>query len=245
MAGEPLGQKPFAIPRHRRRGERDHRNHCVVFADLVQQQHATAAGDVDVEQHRVELHRVQLRAPVADSRRAQHVVAAQHEQLEHEPPAPQVVFDNKDPCHQPTGILTVKVVPTPSSLSTSIVPPCISTSRLVSASPKPVPPGRSPDGSVSCSNERYSRDRSAGAIPIPVSITAIDTRSSSRRARTRTIPPRSVNFTAFEIRLYRICRSRTRSARTLGTATIVAGSSITPRAFASGTIAAIPSSIAS
>src|SRR6185436_5437376 len=241
MTGEPFREKALAVAGHRRRRERDHRHHGVVLADLVQQQHAAATRDVDVEQHRVELHRIQLRAAIAHARRTQHVVTAQHEQLEHEPTAPQVIFHNEDTRHQATGILTVKVVPTPSSLSTSIVPPCISTSRLVSASPSPVPPGRSPEGSVSCSNARYSRDRSAGAIPIPVSITAIDTRSSSRRARTRTMPPRSVNFTAFEIRLYRIWRSRTRSARTFGTATIVAGSSITPRVFASGKIAVTPS----
>src|SRR5689334_8114991 len=104
-------------------------------------------------------------------------MATQHQQLEHESSTPQVIFDNEDARHQATGILTVKVVPTPSSLSTSIVPPCISTSRLVSASPRPVPPGRSPEGSVSCSNARYSFDRSDGAIPTPVSTTAIDTRS--------------------------------------------------------------------
>jgi hypothetical protein len=62
-------------------------------------------------------------------------------------------------------------------------------------------------------NSRKSLGRSSGARPAPVSATAISSQPGSGwEARTVTLPPSGVNFTALLTRLKRICFSRTGSA---------------------------------
>jgi hypothetical protein len=53
---------------------------------------------------------------------------------------------------------------------------------------------------------------SSGAMPMPVSLTAIVTAPSVRVAWTRTAPPAGVNLIAFERRLRRICLTLRSSA---------------------------------
>ena len=65
------------------------------------------------------------------------------------------------------------MLPTPSSLSSHIRPPCSSTIRRVRVSPRPVPSELDADR-VPCWKESKIRDRSASAIPMPVSVTVIE-----------------------------------------------------------------------
>ena len=71
-------------------------------------------------------------------------------------------------------ILTTKRLPSPGTplLSTVIVPPCNSASRLLIASPRPVPPNRREIEASAWLNDWNSRPIRSGGIPIPVSRTA-------------------------------------------------------------------------
>src|SRR5438105_15718064 len=74
-----------------------------------------------------------------------------------------------------------KVLPLPSSESTPMVPPCSSTRRLESATPRPVPSYRRLALASSCTNSCNSFPWSAGAIPTRVPLTAARTRPASSR----------------------------------------------------------------
>ena len=102
-----------------------------------------------------------------------------------------------------------KVLPTSTSLSTPTRPPMSSTSCLTIASPKPVPPKRRGRGRVEPARTDRTGDRGRGGDTHP-GVTHLESPSrlasaSSSRSRTRmTTSPRSVNFTAFEVRFSRI-----------------------------------------
>ena len=102
--------------------------------------------------------------------------------------------------------MAVKVEPTPSVLSTDTWPPSKVASLRTSGSPRPVPRTRFCTGLSSWVNSSKMRSWSSAAMPIPVSATeqTTDAPSGVRRAVTR-ISPRSVNFSAFERKLRRIC----------------------------------------
>src|SRR5271167_5110828 len=70
-----------------------------------------------------------------------------------------------------TGNTTRKVEPSPSTDSTEIVPPCISTMRLEIARPSPVPPFWRVFELSICWNSPKIRSWSASAMPGPVSRT--------------------------------------------------------------------------
>ena len=104
------------------------------------------------------------------------------------------------------------VLPAPGVLSTPIVPPIISTSRLEIASPRPVPPYLRVVELSACEKDWNNRSRASGPMPIPVSVMANRISaswpvSSTTLLRT-TISPRSVNFTALPARFVRTCRRR-------------------------------------
>ena len=65
-----------------------------------------------------------------------------------------------------------KVLPTPAWLSTQIRPPIISTSRLLIASPRPVPPNLRVVEASAWLNAWNRRAICSGVIPMPVSRTA-------------------------------------------------------------------------
>ncbi len=100
----------------------------------------------------------------------------------------------------PIGIRTVNVVPTPTVLSTAIVPWCAFTRSDTSDSPMPAPswPREIIPGT------RWNRSKilasSSGGMPIPVSATTSTASSPSSRSETR-IEPTEVNFTALDSRL--------------------------------------------
>src|SRR5215211_3500043 len=116
----------------------------------------------------------------------------------------------------PAGMANPKVLPTPTSLSTQIRPPCNSTIRLDRVSPRLVP---SVEGAVRppCWKASKIRSRSSAATPTPVSETVTSTSLGSARARTSMRPPSGVNFTAFDSRLTITCLTRSSSACTCPT----------------------------
>ena len=111
------------------------------------------------------------------------------------------------------------VLPCPSSLSTQIRPPISSTSRLVIASPSPVPPKRRVVELSACVNASKIRSRLAAGCRRPVSRTtmwSIDRRPPRSACARRAPPPRprSVNFMALPTRLTSTCRRRPGSPTT-------------------------------
>src|SRR5207302_1319903 len=81
-----------------------------------------------------------------------------------------------------------------------------STSFRERGRPSPVPSARLP--SVACLNSSKIVSSSSGAMPGPVSATAISTWPSSSRAETSTRPSAGVNLTALDTRLKTIWRTR-------------------------------------
>src|SRR5574337_13589 len=133
-----------------------------------------------------------------------------------------------------SGRQTVNVLPRPAPLeATRILPPCSSTSCLMSVSPRPVPPDCLVKPDSSCVKRWNSLGISSAAIPIPVSVTAMSTalglssewniapRSlhSVQRitfAVTVTRPSSGVNLMALESRFRINCLNRTGSAVSVG-----------------------------
>ena len=95
-----------------------------------------------------------------------------------------------------------------------IVPPCISTSALLIANPKPSPPKCRVMESSACSKALKMRDNASGSIPIPLSFTSTTTCFSFGRQRMPTRPPCGVNLIAFFRRFQKTCWSRDTSAST-------------------------------
>ena len=111
-----------------------------------------------------------------------------------------------------TGSGSPAKTPPPSSPALSR---CVASAVRHAVRPSAAPgasPDRCPRRSVTESfdlAERFHRDAiSASVMPMPVSATmTANPPSGSRRADTVREPPRWVNFTAFDIRLMKICRS--------------------------------------
>ncbi|EAU65834.1 hypothetical protein STIAU_5686 [Stigmatella aurantiaca DW4/3-1] len=103
-----------------------------------------------------------------------------------------------------SGRRTVKVAPVPGpSLCTSTVPPCSSTMVRTMASPSPSPP--CPRPVLPCRKRSKTCGKKPASMPLPVSLTVSATNASSRRASSRTHPPRSVNFRALVSRFHSTC----------------------------------------
>ena len=115
----------------------------------------------------------------------------------------------------PSGRRTVKVLPTPTSLATEIVPPCRRTSSCTSARPMPLPSmlrPRAPSTRWKRSNRCGS---SAAGMPVPVSRTATSTALPSAVGRmAMAISPSKVNFSALDRRLRTIFSHMSRSTWT-------------------------------
>ena len=116
------------------------------------------------------------------------------------------------------GTRSVNVDPSPSVVSTSMVPPISSASRRLIARPSPVPPKRRVVDESTCENGWNNRSMRSGGMPMPESRTAIcistrPTAAALAVTSTRT-SPRSVNFTAFDSRFSRIWRRRLSSPST-------------------------------
>ena len=103
--------------------------------------------------------------------------------------------------------MTEKVDPAPGSLCNATVPPSSSASCLLSDNPRPVPRRRFWIGESTCAKSRKIAAWNCGAMPMPVSATAnVIVPPASACADTRT-SPLTVNFSAFEMKLRRICDS--------------------------------------
>ena len=112
------------------------------------------------------------------------------------------------------GRVTENVEPLPGALTTSMVPPCSSTSRLEMASPRPVPWYFLTRVLSPWTKGWNSRAMSASSMPGPWSRTQKRTAEPASSAPISTAVWSSLNFTALESRFSRIWRSLPRSART-------------------------------
>jgi glycerophosphoryl diester phosphodiesterase len=108
------------------------------------------------------------------------------------------------------GISTGLWLPTPTLLSTSILPPWACTIPCTIVSPSPVP-RRPVDSTLQKRSKSASMPRAS--MPHPVSDTLSRTEPPERTAHIAIRPPGSVNFRAFPTRLPRTCSMRPRSAR--------------------------------
>ena len=111
-----------------------------------------------------------------------------------------------------------KVDPCPYRLVAPISPSIISTSLLLIASPKPVPPNLRAVPTSTCENGLNRRPISASEIPMPVSSTSNSSRSPSPAGACRiltVIRPCLVNLTAFPARFPSTCRRRVGSPSTI------------------------------
>src|SRR5262249_31764416 len=112
----------------------------------------------------------------------------------------------------PSGSVTVKVAPFPApALATSMVPPCISTSGLARAIPRPSPPCRLVRDMSPWLKRSKTAGRKSGSMPRPESLTIRLTRWPARFIRNSTRPPSGVNLIAFCNRFQTTCRSRAAS----------------------------------
>ena len=114
--------------------------------------------------------------------------------------------DRSHPCSSGrTGSVKLNVDPWPTWLWTQIRPPCSSTNFLASVSPSPVPSCLRASSRPTWRNSSKIAAWSSGAIPTPVSLTAMVTTPSAAVAVRPTRPPSGVNFTALDRRFSRIC----------------------------------------
>src|SRR6266550_6805848 len=130
----------LAIVRHDRRGKRDDRNarRVSVGTDPAQGLDAVDAGKLDVHQDQVgQLLRSRRHSRFA-GRCLVDRVAFVHKKIPRELHVLLVVFDEEDAAHG-CGSVNVNALPSPGALLTLIVPPCSSTKRFESVSPRPVP----------------------------------------------------------------------------------------------------------
>ena len=95
---------------------------------------------------------------------------------------------------QEKGKTTVKVLPSPGTEETEIVPSCAVTISLQMASPRPVP-------FFLCVTKRSKRvGRSSAGIPQPVSCTRMVRKSPSKQREILIVPPEGIASAAFRIR---------------------------------------------
>ena len=143
---------------HRLRRQRDDGRLCCsgTLAQPPERGHAVDSRELDVQQDEI---RVVLNGELdglfparrfedAVAPRIQHVTNELHVDLvvlDYEDAAPSIYDDSR-------GRLKRKVLPLAGSLSTQMRPPCNSISLRESASPRPVPSGRSPSTTRPCRN---------------------------------------------------------------------------------------------
>src|SRR5690606_28128780 len=183
--------------------------------------------DVIVIQHAVSQRQSQARAQVPRQRQQR------GETTGHHAAASSCLRANPSDGGPSTGSRNQKVLPLPKIDSTPIWPPCISTNRLHSANPRPVPCAARVVDESTCENSWNSLGMSSVRMPTPLSDTEIHTTSrgislakspwrgcsrSGIGAAVRTteieiLPPSPVNFDALESRLISTWRTRALSAR--------------------------------
>src|SRR5439155_15451772 len=139
-------EEPLTIPMHRLCRQCQDRDRCRTF---VCAQAAECLDAVDVRQLDVHQNQIrfvldgQLQRPLG-ARRLQQSITRGLQDVAEELHVLLVVLDHEDlrTVHVravPDGSVNANVLPLPGSLSTQMRPPCNSTSRLDSASPRPVP----------------------------------------------------------------------------------------------------------
>ena len=104
------------------------------------------------------------------------------------------------------------VLPSPGTLSTAIAPPMCSISRQLMASPRSMPPNLREIEPATWLNSWNSLGSASAGVPMPVSLTEIDSRTPSdshgAKDTVTDTPPCTVNLRPLPIRLSGTCRGR-------------------------------------
>ena len=111
------------------------------------------------------------------------------------------------------GRRSVKVAPSPGTLSTVRSPPIARARSRLMASPSPDPSLVRVSPVESCTNGWKIASCALAGMPGPVSRTCRHACAPSTPACTRTVPPAGVNLSALDSRLSTICSTRSRSAQ--------------------------------
>src|SRR5262249_53776156 len=180
------------------RGHHQHRDVAVTLAQLFEHGEAVLLGEHDVEQHDVGLLLEGELQAFLTALRGQDLVALVAEIVGQPVEQPFLVFYDQHPLHVlflglehhdavlrcdsagsvsasvATGSTSVNVLPSPTALTTSTRPPWARMIWSTSDNPSPAPRTSCTRPSSSRTNFSKMRLRSAGAIPIPRSATAID-----------------------------------------------------------------------
>ena len=106
---------------------------------------------------------------------------------------------------QARGSVNVKVEPFPGSLSAVMLPPIPRARSRLIVRPRPVPSFGEASERPTCSKGAKIVSRCSGGIPTPESRTFSQILFSDAPQVSSIVPPLSVNFTAFDRRLIRIC----------------------------------------
>src|SRR5262245_50968883 len=223
VAVEPRRKEALPVAVHRLSSEGEHGDRRRA---IVRPQPGQHLGPVEIR--KLDVHQHQIRGLLGcelDGARAgrgfEREVARGVEDVPEELHVLLVVLDDEDSSsthgdEAEAGSVNTNVLPSPSSLSTQIRPPCSSTKRFERARPSPVPSRCASPASV-CVNSSKIRSRSSGPRPGPVSATETRTSPLVRAALTSMPPPAGVNFTAFESRLKITCLIRRSSPSTMST----------------------------
>src|SRR3989454_4212812 len=156
-------EETFTIPVHGLRSQRHDRNRrrARVCAQAAERVDTVEVRQLDVHQHLIRLLFGRQLHRLLAGRRLEQAVAGCLEDIAEELHVLLVVLDDEDlrACHVEVasdGSVKTKALPSPGSLSTQILPPCNSTSRFESASPRPVP-SRCPAPASVCWNSSKIR----------------------------------------------------------------------------------------
>src|SRR3954469_18559503 len=207
---------------------------------------------VAVEHGKLDVHQDQVRLVLARHgeaggavMRLQELVADAVDEVADDLPVVLGVLDHQDTLRHAasicsaalTGTAIRNVEPSPRTDSTSMVPPCIATSRCEIARPRPVPPFWRVELLSTCWNSSKMRFWSSGAMPGPVSRTAMSKKPSAAPAAIST-EPLSVNLIALPTRLSSTWVRRRSSPRPIGSASATDAVRFNPLAWASGPVVA-------
>src|SRR5262249_18751836 len=168
---------------------------------------AVHARKLDVHQHEGRQELAGQAKPVLGRLRLHRAVALGLEHVAHQLPVLLVVLDDQDELggHDLTGSVKVNVDPWPGWLLTQGRAAWRPDDRRGKARPQAGPSAFRREFAPPLPDPPKDRFVSSGAMPIPVSVTAISTKPSAGCAVTAIRPPSGVNLTALERRLRSTC----------------------------------------
>src|ERR1044071_441871 len=209
VAVEPRRHGFLAVSGHHRGCHRNHRERARpwVRPQLVQRLDPVHPRQLDIHEDGGGRRRLRQPDPLLRRLGLDRPIAVKPADVALQLPVLLVVLDNQDQLagHQRLGSVNVKVDPRPGALSTQIRPPCSSTNFFARVRPRPVPSCLRVSSWPTWRNSSKIAAWSSGAMPMPVSVTAISTMPFRWVAFRQIRPPSGVNLTALERRFSSTC----------------------------------------